>query len=459
MSSLLEQAIIDATALKQAARKTAEKDLVEKYSSRIKEAVDKLLEQEEGLPDNAETETAPEDEAGNVPDDLEMDAGGEKIEQPEDPLKDVKASYLPTKDDDLITIDFSSLKAKPANNLQAGGTTLPMGAVPAIGAAAPVPVPAAPAAPASPEAAAPLQERYDAEAQEDDEAVSEEVEINLDDEDSDEEYPNPEDDTRTAGIYDEEPQPEDLGVEDDDQELDEESMCEMGSCGHPEHSDGTVVLSLGELEEAGAYTDGQDHLEPSGYEELDEDLLERMVVDMTPKSDGYRGMPDYEKRELQNVALAQQQDEEYQLKMKEYEEALDASEKRIKKAKKEKEVLMRENMELKDTLDALKEHLEKMNISNAKLLYTNRILGDNSFNERQKSQIVETISRTESVEGAKIAYETLQSAVQSVKTESKTPKSLNEAVSRSSSPFLVRPRIPQTNTYADRMKELAGIKK
>ena len=45
MSSMLEQAIVDANALREAAVKTAESNLVEKYSDQIKEAVETLLEQ------------------------------------------------------------------------------------------------------------------------------------------------------------------------------------------------------------------------------------------------------------------------------------------------------------------------------------------------------------------------------------------------------------------------------
>ena len=47
MSSLLEQAIIDAKALKDAALKNAEQMVIEKYSEQIKDAVTTLLEQEE----------------------------------------------------------------------------------------------------------------------------------------------------------------------------------------------------------------------------------------------------------------------------------------------------------------------------------------------------------------------------------------------------------------------------
>ena len=47
MSSMLEQAIIDAEELRQAARKNAEETVVEKYQDQIREAVEKILEQDE----------------------------------------------------------------------------------------------------------------------------------------------------------------------------------------------------------------------------------------------------------------------------------------------------------------------------------------------------------------------------------------------------------------------------
>ena len=64
MSSLLEQAIIDAKALKDAALKNAEQMVIEKYSEQIKDAVTTLLEQEE-------------DEMGMEPDFGNSDDSGE----------------------------------------------------------------------------------------------------------------------------------------------------------------------------------------------------------------------------------------------------------------------------------------------------------------------------------------------------------------------------------------------
>jgi DNA-directed RNA polymerase beta' subunit len=46
MSSMLDQAIVDAKELKEAAIKSAESTIIEKYSQEIKEAVDTMLNKE-----------------------------------------------------------------------------------------------------------------------------------------------------------------------------------------------------------------------------------------------------------------------------------------------------------------------------------------------------------------------------------------------------------------------------
>ena len=50
MSSMLEQAIVDATALREAALKNAEQAIIEKYAPQIKEAVESLLEGDSQMP-------------------------------------------------------------------------------------------------------------------------------------------------------------------------------------------------------------------------------------------------------------------------------------------------------------------------------------------------------------------------------------------------------------------------
>ena len=106
----------------------------------------------------------------------------------------------------------------------------------------------------------------------------------------------------------------------------------------------------------------------------------------------------------------------------------------------------------------LKNKLNESNLTNAKLLYQNRILNSVSLNERQRDKIVEAISNATTVEEAKLIFETLQSAVGSF-IKKKLPKSLNEVVSRSSSAFIPRKKTqPPVDTFAERMKTLAGLK-
>jgi len=75
MSSLLEQAIIDAKALKDAALKNAEQMVIEKYSDQIKDAVSVLLEQDEDSLDLGMEEPTDDDEqsTADVSDEEKMD--------------------------------------------------------------------------------------------------------------------------------------------------------------------------------------------------------------------------------------------------------------------------------------------------------------------------------------------------------------------------------------------------
>ena len=69
MSSLLEQAVIDAAALKEAAIKNAENAVLEKYAPEVKKALEQLLEAEEdlGLGDEEAAPMEPEAEDSAEP--------------------------------------------------------------------------------------------------------------------------------------------------------------------------------------------------------------------------------------------------------------------------------------------------------------------------------------------------------------------------------------------------------
>ena len=117
------------------------------------------------------------------------------------------------------------------------------------------------------------------------------------------------------------------------------------------------------------------------------------------------------------------------------------------------------NTSLKENLTKITQTLNEVNVVNARLLYTNKVLGNVSLNERQKNQIAETISKAKSVDEAKTIYETLKGTMQTVVEKRTVPQSLTEAVQRAPSPFLPRNNIPSTDPIAERWKLIAGIKK
>jgi hypothetical protein len=117
------------------------------------------------------------------------------------------------------------------------------------------------------------------------------------------------------------------------------------------------------------------------------------------------------------------------------------------------------NTQLREGVEYLSGKVNETNLVNARLLYTNKVLGNVSLNERQKSQIAEAVSKARSVEEAKVIYETTQRTAGAGVERNKAPQSLTEALNKGPSPFLPRAAQPTRDPMTDRMKLLAGIKK
>ena len=120
------------------------------------------------------------------------------------------------------------------------------------------------------------------------------------------------------------------------------------------------------------------------------------------------------------------------------------------------------NTKYKNVIEKMTGRLAEVNLSNAKLLYTNRVLNNTSLNERQKNSIVESIGKSGSVDEAKTIFETLQNAVSGApsKIGRRTPNTLSEAVRQNSSPYALRgngKEPQQTDAFSERMRQLAGI--
>ena len=213
-------------------------------------------------------------------------------------------------------------------------------------------------------------------------------------------------------------------------------------------------------------------------EELDEDsiqesildaLAEELMVDIEPVRSGWAGTPTAVFEVAEEEVLALEQDSQVREEraairkaaaaLKKVNESLEARNKELTGSLTDARGYM---IKLRDTVVALKEKLDTLSISNAKLLYTNKALESASLNERQKNKLVEAISNADTIEEAKVIFETLQNAVGST-SRKQQPKSLSEAVQKPSSMILAgrsnRSQSRKESPTFDRWKFLAGIDK
>jgi len=187
-------------------------------------------------------------------------------------------------------------------------------------------------------------------------------------------------------------------------------------------------------------------------EEMIKELVEELVVDMAPAKTGWMATGEGEIKYQEELEMARRAGTEAQEELESLKDAHD----RLSVAN---ESLASDKKTLTNTILALKGKLEESNLSNAKLLYMNQALNSASLNERQKSKVVESIRKADSVEEAKVIYETLQSAAGS--SSNRKPKSLSEAISRPSStlPRRRKEKPAQGDSIAkDRFQRLAGLK-
>jgi hypothetical protein len=178
------------------------------------------------------------------------------------------------------------------------------------------------------------------------------------------------------------------------------------------------------------------------------ELAEELTFEYEAKPTGYAsGTPVADLEQEQLVQQVQKEVEESNKEKDDLKENLDK--------------LNKENQKFRKIILQLKDKLDEVSVSNARLLYTNRVLENSSLNERQKSKIVETISKAQTIEKAKMIYEALQSAVDGATSKREKPESLNEVVSRPSTMVFSsrREERSQSDHALTRMQRLAGIKK
>jgi len=331
MSNMLDQAIVDAQALREAAIKSAEKAVVEKYAPEVKQVVQKLLEQEPGEEDPL----------------ADMGLGDEESEQ-SSVMDDVPAAYDPAADDEeIVVVDLDQIIAAAEDDADAGEDAFELGR----------------------------------------DEIADEVGIDLE-------------------------EPIAAANRNDELEINEDELMDMFK--------EMLVVDVDEHDVKLA----EEAVEAAEEEGEEEEVFVASVAD-----DGM------DKKDIEDASR-----ETARLEMK-------------------NEQLAKQNKDLKDLIIKVKNRLEEVNLSNARLLYANRVLQDTSLNEQQKSKIAELVSGARSVEEAKMVFETLQKTMDGV-SKKKSTQSLSEAVSRRSSVILSGRRTEENtdgNPVVNRWATLAGI--
>ena len=331
MSKMLEQAIVDATALKEAALKNAEAEIVEKYAPEVKKVMESILE---------------------VEDDMSEETAG---------MEDPMAMQLPTAatdgentcacpdEDDTVVLDLDGLEAMVADEEPESLDDLE----PAETALAP--------------------------------AIQEEDELPL------------EEDELAAVVA------ELLGEE--EETLEEETVEEV------------------HLEEEKVEEEAQPVIAEAKEEKKDTLQLEEIAGKT--------------KELLKTITALQEQNDGF---------------------KSDNKKLVSETTEMKESIQTLTKTLEELSLQNAKLLYINEVLKNNSLNERQRQIAVEALQEVKSVEHAKTVFDTLQSTVASSTKRHGRTESLSEAVSNNTSIRMPRKQQQSNDPHSTRWKRLAGIK-
>ena len=445
MSSMLEQAIVDAASLREAAIQSAEQVVVERFSNQIKETVDQILEQEDPLEEDLPTDP-------NAPEALPLPGGAtdtdddqEVTEATEETAEGKEAESFGEnagEDVDEQSIVDNQLDEKDGNAFAA------------------------------------LDESEFSELSEEDV-----VEINLENILTKEEEAGVEEGTETEGLAEgkenyelEEDHLEELAKAIEEVHMSEEPLEELAEDVDPCSTHACPKFG----EEAYKKDDGDCGCKKAGKTGLEKDSGPE--VKMKPKKQKVKkvtkealhfdykaqpsGGPTGQAKPTTSIGDTVQV-AEIAAMIEEYNEDLEKENKDLKKENKQLKAknknLTGKSKILLESVRQVKEKFDEVQLVNAKLLYTNRVLADTSLNERQTNKIVESINSASSIEQAKIVFETLQSGVGGAAKS--TPKSLSEVVSkRNSSSMLLHSRKREeadsnNDDFAKRLKRLAGITK
>lgn len=365
MSDLLEQAIVDATALKEAAIRNAEQAIIEKFKPRIETAVTSILNEDERPSEEdflAGLEGSGEDILGTGA--TELDPGAISGDVPLAATDDENLCGCPENDEE-IEIDFGELEQQIAmeDSMETDELGLDGGM---------------------------------------------EDELGLDD----------------LGLGDE----EELALEEED-----------------------LLAILQEEDE-------------KIEESFPSDKKFKVDVEQVPSGTGLE-TPTADKQLATVEALAKANELEEELK--DTQKKMELVNEELKKIKELNKKFRESNTKYKNTLLEVKNKVKTVNLMNIKLLYKNKVLGNASLNERQKSKFVESISKAETADAVKTLFESFNDgATDSSSKEQELSESFRKNINDKSASTVILQRRKETaretiteskTPQATRWQKLAGI--
>lgn len=399
MSSMLKEAIVDAQALRESALKTAESVVIEKYSTEVRDTLEKILEQDDMLDLGGPADAAaPDLDLGATPAMPAQDEIGATDEMGANPDEVVE------NDEDIPLAATNDLNTQQGQNLD----TFP--------------------------------------------DASQDVEVNIDLGALREALQAMKESDEESQEFEISPQIiEDLLSEDD--EIEEGQSAGVTAAAQQDAD----VKAMDSLEGDDENSDDEDvdaavmSNEDMEMDALVDALVEKLTVDIGAELSGWAGRPAYDVKWEMEKEMAHRRGTEAH-------EELEVLKKAQEELVFENNQLIERNKQCEAAVSELREGLQDVNLSNARLLYTNRVLRNTSLNERQKEKIVEAISKAGTVTEARTIFETLQSTVEA--KPSRSPKSLSEAIGRNRSSVIRATRHESTSSdpFQERMKRLAGIK-
>jgi hypothetical protein len=148
--------------------------------------------------------------------------------------------------------------------------------------------------------------------------------------------------------------------------------------------------------------------------------------------------------------------------IKELEDEEKAEEEEKEKVEESKR-LKKELAEAISVIKSLKSTINEVNLLNAKLLFSNKLFRSYNLTNEQKSKVIDSLDRTNTVREVKLVYSTLAESMKfATNSPKKSAKPMAEGASRvqtSTKPTAQKAIVSEGTTYANRFKELAGILK